>query len=237
MQCTLAAPAVPTVRPQSAATFANIQKGVPFFQRTAHSFPGARISIPLLSVASTLFAARRKLTPAFPITPGLFLRPFTQERKSSPVFSCACARFCRNGGIPQKFVPQIDGQHSGLSVGQRASKAPEAQCHEQDVKLQGEAREHRARPQPPFATRALYSLFGLLCIRPSAKLRALNRLRTLWKNHPGGGAQLKRSRPARTLPPKAFLWQRQPSSATIAAMPTEQTAAGHDGWDKMTTTR
>jgi hypothetical protein len=31
MQCSLAAPAVPTVQPQSAATFVNIQKGVPLF--------------------------------------------------------------------------------------------------------------------------------------------------------------------------------------------------------------
>src|SRR5271154_167732 len=42
----------------------------------------------------------KKLTPAFPATSPLFVRSFAQERKSSPLLSCACARFrekCRGG--------------------------------------------------------------------------------------------------------------------------------------------
>ena len=40
------------------------------------------------------------------------------------------------------------------------------------------------------ATRALCSLFTLLCTRATANSRAFSRLRTLWKNHPGGGRGL-----------------------------------------------
>jgi hypothetical protein len=35
---------------------------------------------------------------AFPVTSALLVRSFAQERKSTPLLSCACARFCRYGG-------------------------------------------------------------------------------------------------------------------------------------------
>jgi hypothetical protein len=53
----------------------------PYFHSLAHSLQQEQI-----------------LTPVFPITPALFLRSCAQERKSTPLFSCACARFCRYGG-------------------------------------------------------------------------------------------------------------------------------------------
>jgi hypothetical protein len=41
----------------------------------------------------------QNITPVFPITPALSLRSFAQERKSTPLVSCACARFCRWVGV------------------------------------------------------------------------------------------------------------------------------------------
>ncbi len=177
----------------------------------------------------------RKLTPAFPITPGLFLRPFTQERKSSPVFSCACARFCRNGRYHKKFVPHIDGQP--ISVDYRQNAHPQRSSEESHALNKISALQRRANATPasslPLATRALYSLFGLLCIRASANFSALNRLRTLWKNHPGGGGSTpKISVGADASAGKVFVWQRAPSSATIAPMPDEQKATRNSAGDK-----
>jgi hypothetical protein len=40
----------------------------------------------------------KNTTPAFPVTSELFLRSFAQERKSTPLFSCACAQFRRYVG-------------------------------------------------------------------------------------------------------------------------------------------
>ena len=44
----------------------------------------------------------RNITPAFPSASGLFLRSSAQERKSTPLFSCACARFFRYRGVGAK---------------------------------------------------------------------------------------------------------------------------------------
>jgi hypothetical protein len=39
------------------------------------------------------------LTSTFPAPSALFVRSFTKERKSTPLLSCDCARFCRNSGV------------------------------------------------------------------------------------------------------------------------------------------
>ena len=44
------------------------------------------------------FARRKNVTPTFQVTSPLLPRSLAQERKSTPLLSCACARFCRNGG-------------------------------------------------------------------------------------------------------------------------------------------
>jgi hypothetical protein len=143
----------------------------------------------------------RKLTPAFPITPGLFLRPFTQERKSSPVFSCACARFCRNGRYHKKFVPHIDGQPCGLSS-QRPSPAPEGPCPEQDLSPAA-PRERHARQQPSFGNaRSLFALWALVHSSIGQLQRSQSLAHSLEKPPGRGGSQLQRSRPARTLRPE-----------------------------------
>jgi hypothetical protein len=50
----------------------------------------------------------RNLTPAFPCTSTLFVLPFAKERKSTPLLSCACARFCGNGGCAENSdVPNL----------------------------------------------------------------------------------------------------------------------------------
>jgi hypothetical protein len=48
------------------------------------------------------FTRCENITPAFPVTSTLFIRSFTQERKSTPLFSIACARFCRYVGVWQR---------------------------------------------------------------------------------------------------------------------------------------
>ena len=41
----------------------------------------------------------KMVTPTFPTPSPLFVRSFPQERKSSPLLSFCCARFCRNRGV------------------------------------------------------------------------------------------------------------------------------------------
>ena len=53
----------------------------------------------------------KNLTLAFPVTSKLFLRSLAQERKSTPLLSRACARFCRNGGSGQ--MPGEKTAHAG----------------------------------------------------------------------------------------------------------------------------
>jgi hypothetical protein len=54
------------------------------------------------------------VTTAFPITSGLFVRSFAQKRKLTPLPSCVCALFRRNGGGGAKFVLNLDCQDSLL---------------------------------------------------------------------------------------------------------------------------
>src|SRR5579862_9072182 len=58
------------------------------------------------------FTHARNLTRAFPTTSALFVRSRAKERKSSPLFSCIPALFCRNGGVGQKFGSALDCQFS-----------------------------------------------------------------------------------------------------------------------------
>jgi hypothetical protein len=43
----------------------------------------------------------KRKTSAFPATSGRSVRPFVPERKSTPLFSCACTRFCGNAGAQE----------------------------------------------------------------------------------------------------------------------------------------
>jgi hypothetical protein len=53
---------------------------------------------PVSSLRSLLPTPDKKVTLAFPAASALFARSFAQERKSTPLLSTSCARFCRNGG-------------------------------------------------------------------------------------------------------------------------------------------
>jgi hypothetical protein len=46
----------------------------------------------------------QNVTPVFPTRSALFLRSCAQERKSTPLFSCACARFCRHVGVAKPVL-------------------------------------------------------------------------------------------------------------------------------------
>ena len=50
------------------------------------------------------FNKERNVTPAFPVTSPLFGRSLALERKSTPLFSCACARFCRYVGVGRASI-------------------------------------------------------------------------------------------------------------------------------------
>jgi hypothetical protein len=62
------------------------------------------------------------LTLTFPVTSTPFVRSFAKERKSTPLFSCACALFCANVGVRQKqyansFAPnEFLGCYSGVEA-------------------------------------------------------------------------------------------------------------------------
>ncbi len=64
---------------------------------------------------------RKNITPAFPFTSALLFRSFAQERKLTPLFSCACARFCRKWGYRENLVRKLDCQYSLLSRSLRIS--------------------------------------------------------------------------------------------------------------------
>jgi hypothetical protein len=49
----------------------------------------------------------KDITSAFPVTSALFLRFFSQEGKSTPLLSIACALFCRSVGGGAKFQPPV----------------------------------------------------------------------------------------------------------------------------------
>jgi hypothetical protein len=46
----------------------------------------------------------QNITPVFPARSALFLRSCAQERKSTPLFSCACARFRRYAGVAEPVL-------------------------------------------------------------------------------------------------------------------------------------
>lgn len=51
------------------------------------------------------FTHRQSISLVFPVGSLLFLRSSAQERKSTPLVSCACALFWRNGGSRKHFGP------------------------------------------------------------------------------------------------------------------------------------
>lgn len=69
-------------------------------------------------------AQGKKVTLAFPITSTLFLRSFAQERKSTPLFSAACTRFCRNGGCAPSgnMVTQSNSLDTNRPVSSRSAR-------------------------------------------------------------------------------------------------------------------
>ena len=92
------------------------RKLTPFFS-THGAFLRSRSSRQLQhsqSVTNSI-TQEKNLTPTFPTTSPLFLRSFAQERKSSPLLSCACARFrekCMGGA---KFWRNMHCQGSSLT--------------------------------------------------------------------------------------------------------------------------
>jgi hypothetical protein len=68
----------------------------------------------------------QSVTGAFSFTSALLLRSWAQERKLTPLPSCACARFHRNGGYPAKFGLNIDCQQP-LLIFDRPARAREPQ--------------------------------------------------------------------------------------------------------------
>jgi hypothetical protein len=103
------------VRPRRSAVAA---AAVPFLPISCHT---PKIAPFVLNNLPTLFPARnpqpsrfhalahsftreKKPTLVFPVTSKLFVRSLAQERKSTPLLSNACARFCRNGGVWQLSV-------------------------------------------------------------------------------------------------------------------------------------
>jgi hypothetical protein len=94
-RCSSVAAAAALLLPISGHT----QKFGPFiFSNLRILFPARNLQPSLFHALAHSFAHDRKLTHASPVTSTLFLRSLAQERKSTPLLSTACARFCRNGG-------------------------------------------------------------------------------------------------------------------------------------------
>src|SRR5579862_2097474 len=92
-----------SVDPRSSTNICNTRRNALFIfstLRTLFSAPNPQASH-LHRVAHS-FTSAKNITLAFPFTSALFLHSFAQERKSTPLLSCACARFCRNGGWGRK---------------------------------------------------------------------------------------------------------------------------------------
>lgn len=90
----------------------------------------------------------KNVTAAFPITSTLFLRSFAPERKSTPLVSCACALFWRNGGYLQNLVNILYYLDSLLSSGVGCSCEQECGPYLQpkQVGLQSTQREGKLAP-------------------------------------------------------------------------------------------
>ena len=89
------------------------RKSTPLFsiQRACFDSPLPRQTKHLQSVTHS-WAQTNNVTPAFSATSLLSLRSFSQERKSTPLLSIACARFCRYVGglatgilLPNSLLP------------------------------------------------------------------------------------------------------------------------------------
>jgi hypothetical protein len=82
-------------------------------------FPFRELQIAFFQQAPNSLTQLQNITIAFSITSAPLVRSFAQERKLTPLPSCACARFCGNGGGAAKFVLDLDCQDSLLSSGGR----------------------------------------------------------------------------------------------------------------------
>jgi hypothetical protein len=83
------------------------------------------------------------VTGAFSFTSALLLRSWAQERKLTPLPSCACARFRRNGGYPAKFGLNIDCQQSLLVFARQAHA-----CEPQNLRFRERASKLTQHPSP-----------------------------------------------------------------------------------------
>src|SRR5579862_8325642 len=89
--------------PRSSANFGNTRKNAPFiFSSLRTLFPTPNPQTSHLHPLADSFKYSKDVTPAFPVTSALFPRSFAQERKSTPLLSSACARFCRYVGVCAK---------------------------------------------------------------------------------------------------------------------------------------
>jgi hypothetical protein len=129
-------------------------------------------------------------TPAFPMASALFVFSFTKEQKSTLLFSGAYALFLRSGGRAKNFVRNLGNQQFGLSPTRAAGKVPESRYPTARSRRSRCAQAAAPARTFPIAKPALSSLFTLLCTRSTRNFRCFSHLRTLWKNHPGGGRGL-----------------------------------------------
>lgn len=92
------------------------QKRPCVFNRLRTLLPAQKLQHPYFHSVPHSLKLTANITPAFPATSPLFIRSLAQERKSTPLFSCACALFREKWGCHEKFGSFIDCQSSGLST-------------------------------------------------------------------------------------------------------------------------
>jgi hypothetical protein len=68
------------------------------FSRLRTLLPALKFQHPYFHALAHSLENERNITPAFPITPGLFVRSYATVQLSSPAFSSACALFCKTTG-------------------------------------------------------------------------------------------------------------------------------------------
>jgi hypothetical protein len=111
-------PAAPATRLLPRAKCASFPSHAPFSALDRRNAPFVFNALRTLFLAPTLQPSSfqevphslkqcQSVTGAFSFACALLLRSWAQERKLTPLPSCACARFRRNGGYPAKFAMNI----------------------------------------------------------------------------------------------------------------------------------
>jgi hypothetical protein len=59
-------------------------------------FPAQKVQAPYFQLLPHSLKSAQNITPPFTATYALFARSWAQERESTPLFSSACALFCKN---------------------------------------------------------------------------------------------------------------------------------------------